>query len=332
MINLFELKGLELFPLLGELHWAFRASRVLHVANSLNLFTLLASHPLSVEEIARELNTHQDYTERLLIALCAMGLLEKRDGRYQNTLLSETFLVQGSPLYQGEAIAHSSDLWDFWTRLPAVVRTGRRDASLSELPPPPENAGHQHFIRAMHNLGVTGSAQMVAQAVDLSSARRLLDVGGGPGTYSIAFCQRFPQIECVLFDLPETLEIAREVITQFGLEDRIHLQAGDWNKDDFGEHFDAVLMSNILHGPGSQAPMKLRKAYRALNPGGYLLVQDFILNAEKTGPLLPALFNLMVGAYSEPEIRAEIEQAGFREVGVRAYGNRGNTLLVARKP
>lgn len=332
VVNLWEVKGLELFPLLEEAHWDFRISRALQVANALGLFTTLAERSLSARELSAELGTDEGYTERLLIVLCALGLLEKVEGRYRNTLLAETFLVRGAPLYQGDAIAHAANVWDFWHRLEAVVRTGRREASLAELPPPPPQAAHECFIRAMHNLSITGSAQMVAQTVDLSSARRLLDVGGGPGTYSIAFCQRYPHLECVVFDLPQTLEIAREVVAQFGLSHRIHLQPGDWNRDEFGEDFDAVLLSNVLHGPGSQAPMKLAKAHRALKPGGWLLAHDFLLNAQKTGPLQAALFNLMVGAYSEPELRAELEAAGFVEVRLMAYGRRGNALMVGRKP
>jgi predicted O-methyltransferase YrrM len=331
-ISLFDVHGLELRPLIADLHWDFRAARVLHVANRLDLFTSLDGRAATLEEIVTDRGTDPNHTERLLIALCAMGLLEKVAGRYRNTTLADTYLVRGRPLYQGDIIAQSTEGWNFWTHLEGAIRTGRRDAGPEAVPPPAEGERHRHFIRGMHNLAVTGSAQMIATAVDLSSARRLLDVGGGPGTHAIVCCQKYPHLQAVVFDLPQTLTHTAEIVTEYGLSDRIHLQPGDWNEDEFGADFDAVLLSMAMHGAGSQAAMKLGKAFRALNPGGWLLVQEFLLNAEKTGPLLPALFNLMVGAYSLPELLAEIEAAGFVGAGLRAVGDRGNSLVVARKP
>jgi len=327
--NLFDLSGLEMLPLFGDLHWSYRAGRVLHVASALDVFTKLAGRTATADEIAAWCQTDPGMTEKLLIACCALGLVEKESGRYRNSLLAETYLVQGRPLYQGNIIAHSAEVWRFWDKLDAVVRTGRRDAPLQETD---AGDGHRHFILGMHNLSICGPAQMVARNVDLSESKRLLDVGGGPGTYSIAFCQRYPGLEAVIFDLPQTLEVAREVVMHFGLSDRIHLQPGDWDENDFGEGYDAILFSNVLHGAGSQAPMKLEKAYRAMNQGGHLIVQDFLLNNEKTGPLLPALFNVMVGAYSLGEMEEVIASSGFVGAHFVAESGRGHSLVVARKP
>jgi len=167
----------------------------------------------------------------------------------------------------------------------------------------------------------------------LSDRKLLLDVGGGPGTYSVILCQRFPNLRAVIWDLPRTLAIAEEVIKRFGMQGRITLQVGDWNKDEFGTGYDCLLMSNILHGPSSQAPMKLAKAFRALESDGLLIVHDFLLNDEKTGPLPAALFNLMVGAYSVGELTAIIEEAGFKDVRLVAYlPKRGSGLITATKP
>ena len=125
---------------------------------------------------------------------------------------------------------------------------------------------------------------------------------------------------------------AQELIDRFGMGDRIRTVEGDWNEDDFGRGNDAVMMSNVLHGPGSRAEMKLEKAYRSMNPGGVLIVQDFLMNPEKTGPLKPALFNIMAGAFSVDELTEQVAAAGFSEVRYqRMPEDLGTSLVTAVK-
>jgi SAM-dependent methyltransferase len=289
---------------LHDLSWGYRAARVLHVASALDVFTILSGKRMSADEIALATGAKTDMTEKLLLACTAMALLEKRGSDYRNTELAERFLVRGSPLFQGDIIAHSASVWNFWHDLENQVRGGR--SALTRMP-----HEHRNFILGMHNLAVAGRARMFVDTVDLSGRGKLFDVGGGPGTYSIAACRRYLQLRAVVFDLPETGVIAREVIAREGMNDRVRFQAGDWQSDDFGSDNDVVLLSNVLHGPQSGAEMKLRKAYDSLVGGGLLVVQEFLLNDEKTGPLIPALFNVMVGAYSAAELLALIEDTGF---------------------
>jgi hypothetical protein len=127
------------------------------------------------------------------------------------------------------------------------------------------------------------------------------------------------------------LEIAREIVAEYGLSDRIGFQAGNWETDDFGGGYDAVLMSNILHGHGSMAPEKLIKAYAALEEGGLLIVQDFLLDNDLSGPLSAALFNLRVGAFTVDQILGLIQEAGFERASL--ISNAGSTaIVVAFKP
>ena len=298
----------------------FRPARLLHVACSLRVFSLLAGHDMSLEQLAERCNAKPEMLEKLLIACSALGLVEKRGGRYRNTGFADTWLVEGHPLCQVEIIAHSAALWDFWGGLENTVL--RDDA------PRPAPDRHRNFIMGMHNLAVTSRAKALAEHLDLHGRRRLVDVGGGPGTYSIALCRQFPELHAVIFDLPETVDIARDVIAREGMQERVTVRAGSWDADDFGSGNDAVLLSNVLHGHGSKAKMKLRKAFDALVPGGLLIVQDFLLNDEKTGPLVPALFNIMLGAFSRPELFGLIEQAGFAQPKVAAAGDDGGSSVV----
>jgi precorrin-6B methylase 2 len=290
-----------------ETAWNYRTARVLQVANRLQIFSRLSAQPMSLPELAGVCRAHPAMLEKLLIACCAMDLLKKREDHYVTTEIAETYLVAGSELYQGDMIAHSANKWDFWTHLEDEVL-------LEKVPPPDETTEHENFIRAMHNITMAGRGEAILEALDLSSRRQLFDVGGGPGTYSILFCRRWCDLKAVVFDVPETIAIAREVIENEGMADRVSLREGSWDTHDFGRDNDVVLLSNILHGAESRAEMKLAKAYDSLVSGGLVLIQEFLLNDDKTGPLVPALFNIMVGAFSRHELTSQVEQAGFIKV------------------
>jgi ubiquinone/menaquinone biosynthesis C-methylase UbiE len=185
----------------------------------------------------------------------------------------------------------------------------------------------------MRNIARAGRLQVILDKIDLSSRRQLFDLGGGPGAYSIAFCKKFPQLKAILFDLPETIAIAKEVITEAGMQELIALQSGSWDADEFGSDTDVFLASNVMHGPSNQADMKLAKAYRSMTSGALLLIQEFLLNDDKTGPLIPALFNIMVGAFSRSELFAVIEQAGFVNPRIIAESEDCSaTWIAAEKP
>jgi SAM-dependent methyltransferase len=291
---------------LSDLNWLYRSARVLHIANRLDIFTILAEKPLSAEQISLTCRTRPVMTDKLLIACTAMGLLEKEGFKYSNTDLARTYLVQGEKLYQGDIIAHSASVWDFWDRL--------ADEISEESPPrnvkPDE---HRNFIMGMHNVAVAGRVQLFLENIDLSGRKKLFDAGAGPGTYSIEACRRYPKLKAVLFDLPETIAIAKQMIAQNSMQDRVSVREASWDTDDFGHDNDVVLLSDVMHGLDSNAEMKLKKAYDSMLPGGLLVVQEFLLNDPKTGPLIAALFNIMVGAYSEKELLSIITQAGFTE-------------------
>lgn len=330
-IDLLNIGELPEASALIEQYWAFWASRALLTAHQLGIFESLRE-PATVVDVALRCDTDVDATEKLLTVCCALGLVERQGEDFALTPLARELLLPDSPRTITGTLNHAESLWWFWTGLPNVVRTGRRDAA----PSPPEpfaSHRHEHWIWAMHGIAVNGVAQWVAQNLDLSGRRRLLDVGGGPGTYSIVLCQRFPNLTAVIWDLPETVAIAEQVIDRFGMSERVRVQAGNWDTDEFGEGYDCVLMSNILHGMGSRAGMKLAKARRALEPGGLLITHDFLMNDERTGPLAATLFNMMVGAYSIGEMLYIIHSAGFEDVQLVAFNEqRGAGLVTAIRP
>ena len=310
---------------LNRLTWECRASRVLHVAVLLKVFTKLADRPLGCDALAAACGAKADILEKVLIACCSLGLLERDGDAYRNTALSQAYLVEGQPLYQGHIIAHAARVWDYWHDLPQLI--------LQEPQKPSEARDHRNFILGMRDITMGGRGQIFLDHIDLSGRKKLFDVGGGPGVYSILACQKYPELTATLFDLPETIAIARELIEEAGLTDRISLRGGSWETDDFGSGNDGVLFSNVLHGPNSMAAMKLKKAFDSLVPGGMVAIQEFTLNDDKTGPEIPALFNVMVGAYSKHELMEQVAQTGFINANVVTENEHsGCTWITAIKP
>ena len=316
-----------------DLSWTYRVSRLVQVAHAVGVFERLAAGRATALVIARDRELDAAMVERMLPPLAALGLVRRAGGKaWQLTPKTAATLVSGAPFYQGNTLAHSGNVWSFWNDLESAVRGKRGKWRYVE----GEGAGvirsHRDFILAMHNMAMAGRAAWLAERVSVRGRHRLMDIGGGPGSYSMALCERNPGLRATVFDLAETVKIARETIGRLGMRGRVDTVVGDWDKNDFGEGNDVVLLSNIMHGADDKAEMKLAKAHRSLVPGGLLIVQDFLLNAAKTGPLIPALFNVMVGAFSLPEMVARIRGAGFSKLRARPMpANVGTTVITAEK-
>ncbi len=191
----------------------------------------------------------------------------------------------------------------------------------------PEGFIHERFIEAMHDFAVNGEAERLADALDLSGRKRLLDLGGGPGTMSVCLCREYPELSATIFDLPETEPIFNRVVGSYGMADRVKFQVGDIEQVPFGEGYDVVLVSSMMHG--SRGDLIPPKAFDALVPGGLIIIRDFVLYPEKNGPLSAALFNMRMGAYTEDEMFDFLHKAGFVDIGCQALGD--FTLVTGRK-
>lgn len=309
---------------LNELNWGYRAGRVLHVANEIGVFNALAGKTMCAADIASSCNSKVDMTEKLLIACTALSLIERNGDNYTNTGLADKYLIAGKELFQGDIIAHSSSVWNFWNELPNAIRPEGSAAK--------QNDEHRNFILAMRNITAGGRGDIFLDHIDLSGRKKMFDVGGGPGMYSILACRKWPGLRATVFDLPETIEIAKKIVASEQMEDRIDFAPGNWDDDEFGNNNDVVLFSNVLHGPTYNVEHKLAKAHASMTKGGLLVIQEFVLNNEKTGPLISALFNVMVGAYSQNELLAVIIAAGFTNAIIAAKDDEiGSCWITAEK-
>ncbi len=316
----------------------WQPARVLMAANHLNFFTTIGEGALSAEEIASRCNTHPRSTRTLLNACAALGILEKEGELYRNSPEALESLVRDKPTYIGDGIAHQEDLWEPWGKLHEAVRTNRRVAERYTLVE--ETEVHRNFILAMHN-GAMRSAPLLAETLDLSGRHQLFDAGSGPGTYSIFLVKRYPGLQAIVFDLPQTIAIAEEIIAEFGIADRVTTRAGDYFKDDFGQGNDVVLLSSILHSMSPQRSKGLLlKAYDSLVPGGMVVVMEGLVNDEGTSPMRAVLFslNMLVNtgegqSYSGEEIMRLMEEVGFVEPrAVPLPETAGTSLVISVKP
>lgn len=284
----------------------------------LQLFTALEGSGKTVDELSRELDVDGRGLEHLCNALTAMGLLCRSASGYCNSEAAGTFLCKNSPTYKGQIILHHHNLVDAWSQLHTAVKEGcpvqERFTS--------EEEDRENFLLGMFNLAMDNAPRIVPQ-IDLTGRSHLLDLGGGPGTYAIHFCQANTSLAATIFDRSTTEPFARRIVDQFELGDRIDFISGDFTRDSIGGGpYDVAWLSHILHSNGPEECQQLiHKTVDAMVPGGLILIQDFILENSKDGPLFPALFslNMLVNnpegrCYSEEEIFAMLNDAGVRDI------------------
>jgi SAM-dependent methyltransferase len=290
----------------------------LHAGVKMNVFSKLGAETLTPEEVARRVKGSPDGVARLLNALAAMGLLEKRAGRFACSPSVGALLSQDSPAYLGHIIMHHHHLMESWARLDQSVSSGRPVRERSSVT---REEWRESFLMGMFNLAMALAPRMV-EAVDLSSRRSFLDLGGGPGTYAIHFCIKNPAMRATVFDLPTTRPFAEKTIASFGLNDRIAFADGNYHDDEIPGRYDVAWLSHILHAEGPDDCLKIiRRAVSRLQPGGMLVIHEFILNDAMDGPEFPALFslNMLLGtesgrAYSELELRDMLTKAGVHGI------------------
>jgi len=256
----------------------------------------------------------------LLNVLVSLKLLDKRDSTFFNTPVSARFFSEGSRDQARSAFMHTVHLWHRWSSLTECVRAGTSVQASVEARSREDN-WVPAFIAAMDR-NAKERAGAVIKATGTSGIKRMLDLGGGSGAYSIAFARATPGLESEILDLGDVVPLTQEHIRKAGLADRITTRVGDMLRDPLGQNHDLILISAICHmfSPEENREL-LQRACNALAPQGKVVVQDFILEPGKTAPRFAALFslNMLVGtragsSYSEPEYASWLQDAGFSDV------------------
>ncbi|MCF8029906.1 MAG: methyltransferase domain-containing protein [Desulfohalobiaceae bacterium] len=317
----------------------FMISRAILTAAELDVFTSLDNGLETAKELSQAKGLNERNTARLLDSMVVSGYLDKDRGGYRLTergaYLSANHSSTVLPM-----VRHMIHVWDNWSMLTDTVIQGvnTERESVTEM----DRDKQRDFVEAMHVVG-RDLAQQIAEFYGETSCSSLLDIGGGSGVYSLAFLRRNPSMQAVIFDLPQVIPVTEECISQEPESDRITLFPGDFYQDELPTGCDMALLSAIIHQNGPQQNLELyRKVYRALEPGGILLIRDHIMDETRTRPQSGAIFalNMLVNTesgdtYTFEEVRNELEQAGFEQVRAMRVGGESleemDCLVEARK-
>ena len=308
------------FRELARINGGYAEARILQAGVTLGLFDHLDASGRSAAAVATAGGTDARATELLLNALVAMRLVRKDGDLFKETEVARTFLRSDAPTSYAGFVRFDASLWPLWGNLAETVRTGQPARRPDMFQSSPEDAAR--FIDGMASLvQARGDARVLADTLDLTGVRRVLDVGGGPGTYAIELCRRHPALRATIFDLPGTLAVARRHVDASGVADRIELAAGDYLRDPLPAGHDLVFLSNIVHGEDEDTNRALmRKLHAALAPGGRLMIKDHVTDESGTSPAPAAIFSIAMllftrgRDYAYAEIRDWLEAAGFARV------------------
>lgn len=315
-----------------ETVYAFQTSRIILTAYELELFTCLDGQWKSSAECSKQCGAHPRAMDRLMNALVACGLLEKRDSLFRNTGFASQYLVKGKEDYLA-TYGHTLNMWQTWSRLTDAVREGKPVSR----PEKNNEDWTRNFIAAMHDRA-RHQADRVVELIRPADGIKVLDVGGGSGVYAMAFVRAGENITARVFDLPEVIAETRSYLKTAGLEHRISTISGNYHEDDFGQGYDLVFLSAIVHiNSDEENEALIIKCARSLKPGGYVVIQDHLMEEDRTAPLAGAYFalNMLVATqrgdtYTESEMRRWYKNAGLE--GIRIIPTQNNALVIGQKP
>jgi hypothetical protein len=299
--------------------FGYMASKALFAGLHLGVFDALAEGPKDLEALVAETEVDERGLLTLLTALTSLGLLEKTDAGWRNAPATELHLVRGAPGDFGDYLRYQIDrqMYPFMHNLPDVLK-GRRDTvPFEDYETWFRDSGEAQLYSESQHAASKGLGALAAAQVDLSGCRKLLDVGGGSGAVSIGLCQLHPELSSTILDFPNVVEVGRKFAAQAGLESRIDFVTGNALKTDW----------------------PYRRAHRALVPGGIVLVHDFMVDDDRRGPPLTAIWALQhltftPGAVSLTTgfVTSRLEEAGFGGVSINGFVPGMTRLAQARKP
>ncbi|MGN6546382.1 MAG: class I SAM-dependent methyltransferase [Aureliella sp.] len=306
---------------------AFRRSKTMFAAVALGVFDRLEGQPQDLLQLADTLGTSTDGLERLLDACVGLGLLSKTAQGYANTPAASAYLTSSSPRRLTGYINYSNDvMWKLWAHLEDAVREGsHRWPQVYGWSGPifshffKTEQAMREFLMGMHGFGLISSPQVVS-AFDLSRFRHLVDLGGATGHLACAACQRYPQLRATVYDLPEAIGLATEVIGQTSVADRVIAMGGDFFSDPLPEA-DLYAVGRILHDWSEEKiDLLLGRIFEALPSGGGLLIAEKLLVDDQTGPRWAQMQNLNMLTCTEGKERtlsqyaALLSRRGFSQV------------------
>jgi predicted nicotinamide N-methyase len=320
-----------------DLSRTFQKCRILLTAVELNLFDILAKGYQTVEELCTSHGFSPRGLRILLDALASQGLVSRSlDEKYGLEESLSRLLTKDGEDSVLPMILHAVSMWQSWSKLTEIVRTGVNPNVMGIRSRSTEDM--EAFIGAMHVIGLK-MADSIAESLDLTRFKRMLDIGGASGTYVMAFLKRAPHMTATIFDLPNVVQMAQKRLDKEAYSHRVELAGGDYTSHDLPRGHDLVVLSAIIHSNGREGNRDLfRKIFQALEPGGALLVRDYVMDQTRTFPPNGAIFavNMLAAtsdgnSYTFEEIREDMQKAGFSNISMIRDGQNMDQLVIAEK-
>ncbi len=319
---------MDKFDDLIKMAYGFAVSKIVFTAVSFDIFTKISGSEKTAPNLASELSLPERSLSRLLNSCTALGLLEKEGGKYSNSALSEEYLVAGKPFYFGYHInALNSRLYGPWGTLEEIIKKdkfhpsvdGKSDDIIKAVSNSKEFA--RKAMMSQHNYSQLLAIDF-AETIDLSGRKKLLDIGGGTGILTAETAKKFPDIEYNIFDRGFVLEVAKDIFEEHGVSDKVSIHSGDILNDPFPGDADTAILSGVLDGYDEETCRKMvKKIYDYLPQGGLFLVTESVINDDRSGPVFPSIFSLILllqtqtgDARSRGEMEEWIKDAGFTVV------------------
>ncbi len=324
---------------ISRIAYGFMASKALFAALNFDIFSRLSGQQKDISDLSTETGVAPNRLESLLTACVSLGLLTRFGTLYGNAPASDRFLVKGNPAYFGDYYRFQIDrqVYPYMERLDAALQGEEVRGLYNEQFSDPETA--EAFTVGQHS-GSVGPAFMLAKSVSLGDRVTLLDVGGGSGAFSIAICHENRSIRATIVDFPNVIELAQRFTAEEGLEERFAFVEGSALEANWPAPQDVVLMSYLLSAIGKKdIEALLDRTWHCLSPGGLCVVHDFMVNEQKTGPALAALWNLPM-LLGNPEAVAvtpdflvrNLKRLGFVDISAREMIPDITSVIVATKP
>lgn len=323
---------------IDEICSGFQKARILLTAAEIDIFTILSDRPGSVNELCSLYQFSERGLAILLDALVSMGLLIKDSNNIYSVESPVCELMcKDTPDSFLPMALHRLRMWNTWSKLTEIVKTGTSQHFLEKKKRSPEDM--EAFIGAMHAIGAS-KAENMAQKLDLRKYGRMIDIGGASGTYIMSFLRRNDLLRATLFDLPEVVEMARRRITSEGFAERVDFVEGDYNSDPFPPNHDLALLSAVIHINSRPANRSIfSKVFQCLLPGSAILIRDFFLDDSRTNPPDGAIFavNMLVAtlggnSYTLNEVQEDLLDCGFANPCLIIDGPRMDQVIMATRP
>ena len=327
---------------ISNIAFGFMASKALFIALHCNIFSTLSKKPQKAKTLAEEVGVPENRITTICTALTSIGLLIRKDDLFSNSQGAETFLVKGAPNDFGDYLRLQIDrqMYGFMQQLEAVFTNTMGPDDIDSYAKWMENKKEAHLYSESQHAGSLGPGRSLSRMIDFSSVDHLLDVAGGTGGFAIRLCEANPNLRVTIIDFPNVVSLGHQKVKKAGFLDRINFIEGNALDYNWPTDVGAVLMSYLFNGvPGDEIPKLARQSYKVMKPGGLYVVHDFMVEDDRSGPHLAALWQLQHLAFTPTAksitsswVSSLLTDAGFSEININELIPGMTKVVWGRKP